>query len=273
MSRLAQAFRKAGRNNAQASTWDAVRGPFGGAQVPWDFTATPDRPRSGVVALRAPHLAPEPSGGVAGVGSGGDLAAMIRRIFQPDQTIYRRRAVVFAGVGAGASSARVSATVAEALAAHTSAPVCLVDADLRSPASRSGEAVVEPGLAEILLEGLALRSALRRLSPALCILPAGARRAEALRRLSGERLGRCVQDLLGAFDYLVVSSPPAAVHEDAALLAGLMDGLVLVVSASRTRREAARRTVSHLQQSNVNVLGSVLADRTFPIPEALYGRL
>jgi len=91
---------------------------------------------------------------------------------------------------------------------------------------------------------------------------------------SGFRRARpALRELSAAFEYLLVSAPPAAVHPEAALLGPLVDGVVLVVHANTTRREAARRVIERLQAAEVNVLGTVLANRTYPIPEAIYRKL
>lgn len=51
------------------------------------------------------------------------------------------------------------------------------------------------------------------------------------------------------------------------------DGAVLVLTANQTRREAAARAQRLLQQHGVGILGSMLYDREFPIPESIYNRL
>jgi len=75
------------------------------------------------------------------------------------------------------------------------------------------------------------------------------------------------------FDYSIVAGPPAGSSNAAIAMGQLADGLLLVLSAQHTRRAAARHTKEILQASRVRILGTVLADRTFPIPEALYRRL
>jgi hypothetical protein len=54
---------------------------------------------------------------------------------------------------------------------------------------------------------------------------------------------------------------------------GACDGAVLVLNANRTRREAAVRAKEILAACNVQLLGAVLNNRTFPVPEFLYRRL
>ena len=75
------------------------------------------------------------------------------------------------------------------------------------------------------------------------------------------------------FDYLVVDTAAASEHRDAAVVSALVDGVVIILSANATRREVARRTVANLNEAGARVLGAVLADRTFPIPEAIYRKL
>ena len=56
-------------------------------------------------------------------------------------------------------------------------------------------------------------------------------------------------------------------------MGGLCDGIVLVVEANSTRRVAAQKVKERLHAANARLLGAVLSDRTFPIPEAIYRKL
>jgi len=53
-------------------------------------------------------------------------------------------------------------------------------------------------------------------------------------------------------------------------MAQFADGIVLVLSALHTRRAAAIKTREVLERAQVRLLGTVLCDRLFPIPEAIY---
>ena len=76
------------------------------------------------------------------------------------------------------------------------------------------------------------------------------------------------------FDYTIVHGPPAALCSDAALLGYLSDGVVLVLEAGKTRRATAQRTVQMLQATQcARLLGAVLSNRKFPIPDGIYRRL
>jgi Mrp family chromosome partitioning ATPase len=56
-------------------------------------------------------------------------------------------------------------------------------------------------------------------------------------------------------------------------MAQFADGIILVLSAHRTRRAMARKIKETLEAAQVRILGTVLSDRVFPIPERIYRRL
>jgi Mrp family chromosome partitioning ATPase len=51
------------------------------------------------------------------------------------------------------------------------------------------------------------------------------------------------------------------------------DGLVLVLTADKTRRLVAARMKDLLREAQIPLLGTVLTERRFPVPEALYRKL
>jgi len=75
------------------------------------------------------------------------------------------------------------------------------------------------------------------------------------------------------FTVILIDAPPINTHADAALLGSMADGVVMILQANQTRREAAERAKEILDAGGVRVLGAVLNKRTFPIPEFLYRRL
>ena len=74
-------------------------------------------------------------------------------------------------------------------------------------------------------------------------------------------------------DYVLIDAAGLNVSNDAATLAAAADGIVLVLKANSSRRETVRKTVHELQAAKISVLGAVLNQRTFPIPESVYKRL
>jgi hypothetical protein len=86
-----------------------------------------------------------------------------------------------------------------------------------------------------------------------------------------ENFGSSWEEIRGAFEYFLFS---ASMNDGTLpLLGNLCDAAVLVVSANATRREAALRAKEQLIRQRVNLLGTVLDERTLPIPEFLYRRI
>jgi receptor protein-tyrosine kinase len=75
------------------------------------------------------------------------------------------------------------------------------------------------------------------------------------------------------FEYSIVEAPPAGESNEATAMAQFADGIILVVSAQRTRRAAALKIKASLEAAKIRLLGTVLSDRLFPIPEKIYRRL
>jgi hypothetical protein len=91
--------------------------------------------------------------------------------------------------------------------------------------------------------------------------------------LRSPELHQHVRELGGLFEYVLISAPPINLHAESLALARLVDGVVLIVEANTTRRETVRDMKARLEVLHVPVLGIVLNDRTFPIPEVVYRRL
>lgn len=80
-----------------------------------------------------------------------------------------------------------------------------------------------------------------------------------------------LKELRSAFDYFVLS---AAINDSGMpTLCNLCEAAVLVLTANVTRREAALKAKEQLLRQGVTLLGTVLDQRTLPIPESIYRRL
>ena len=75
------------------------------------------------------------------------------------------------------------------------------------------------------------------------------------------------------FEYSIVEARPAGESNETTAMAQFADGIILVLSALRTRRATALKAKEMLEGARARLLGTVLMDRVFPIPESLYRRL
>jgi capsular exopolysaccharide synthesis family protein len=74
-------------------------------------------------------------------------------------------------------------------------------------------------------------------------------------------------DMKSVADWIIFSCPPVSLLDDAATLAAMVDGVILVIKAAKTTRGAARIARESLKKAGANILGVVLNDRKNFIPD------
>jgi Mrp family chromosome partitioning ATPase len=198
---------------------------------------------------------------------------LVQRIFHTgDQR--GPQVVIFSGVETGCASPIIGARISEILAAGGQGPVCIVDANLEAPfLHRYFHLDNSKGLSDAILDSGQVQDFTHHLSETnLWVMPSGSANIKQHLPGSSDRLRSIMIELRTLFKYVVIDLPlyldrAPIVHSFAA------DGLVLVVEANSTRRETVRELMKELQMLRTRVLGVVLNNRTFPIPEAIYQKL
>ena len=185
------------------------------------------------------------------------------------------RTVVFSGTEPGNGCSWVCARVAEVLASQVSGSVCLVDANLQNPglyAQFGAENLY--GLTDALRKREPIRSFAQPLScPRLWLLSSGSPAEDGQSLLSSDRMRLRMTELRTEFDYVLMDTPAISSSHDATSVGAATDGMVLVLKANSSRRESARGAIHDLRAAKVRVLGAVLNQRTFPIPQSIYDKL
>lgn len=145
--------------------------------------------------------------------------------------------------------------------AQTGLKTIIVDADLRHPTLHQIFQV--PNLAGLTgwlcSPGSEIEEHLRKTSiENLRILTSGELPPNPAELLESARMEELLTGLKELADVVICDSPPVLPVTDAAVLSHQVDGALLVIQAGETRRDAAQKAVSILQQANANLLGAVL---------------
>jgi len=199
---------------------------------------------------------------------------LVQRVF-PRTDHGSPRAVLFSRLDGEVGCASTCTRVGEMLAARGEGRVCLVDANFRVPSLHEhfGAENVN-GLAEATTESDSIENFAKQTpEPDLWLMPSGKAAAELRFPAMADRLRLRMEELRNHFRYVVIHSGPLRLETSSILLSKWADGVVLVLEANSTRRDTARRAKENLAAAGVSVLGVVLNNRTFPIPEAIYRRL
>jgi len=94
----------------------------------------------------------------------------------------------------------------------------------------------------------------------LYLMTSGATPPNPSEILASERMKILLERLKTNFDYIIFDSPPLLPVTDAAVLARLCDGTILVVRSGVSFIDALRRSKIILSNLKVNILGVVLND-------------
>ncbi len=203
-----------------------------------------------------------------------EIFGLVQRLF----LLARDRAprcVVFFAPGPAPEGGSVCVRAAEALSAHTTGSVCLVDANFSAPTMHDLYSIENNiGLSEALVQTGPLESYAHQVQESnLTVIPAGSNLLAWMSALASETARQRIAELRSRFDFVLIEASVNSSLNSAVMLGQFADGAVVVVEADVTRREVARSLIDELSAANICVLGTVLNNRRFPIPERLYQAL
>lgn len=138
--------------------------------------------------------------------------------------------------------------------------VLLVDCDLRRPKlARLLNIQAHVGLSNILVDPeLRGQAILTGENPNLHFLLAGDVPPNPSELLASARFKRLLEELRGSYDYILLDTSPVNMVTDACVLVPESNGVLFVVRAGITDRNAVRHAVEQLEYSKAKLLGFVL---------------
>jgi capsular exopolysaccharide synthesis family protein len=147
--------------------------------------------------------------------------------------------------------------------------VVVVDADFRRPSLQKlvmpGHLEqLRPGLSNHLLGSCSLEEMIHSTgTEGVELVPTGALPASPAAFLESHRVQPALQELAERADLVLIDCPPLSAGADAAILAGRVDGVIVVVDLDRSDERSVREVIRQLQTVHALVLGFVLnRDRT-----------
>jgi hypothetical protein len=188
------------------------------------------------------------------------IHALVQQVFFSHESTVARH-VGFATVDPSTESAKLCLDVAQALARENAYDVGLIDARPDSVPLHTRLQIPFPKRVE----------GNWQIAPRLWLVP----RQSWLPKICGQRvtdqhLSR-LRETTTDFDFSILYCAP--VSWLTASIGQACDGLVLVLTANKTRRLVATQIKQQLNKAQVGLLGSVLVERRFPVPQGLYRSL
>lgn len=143
---------------------------------------------------------------------------------------------------------------------QTGARTLILDLDMRKPAiARALSVDPNLGMSNYLSGNSDLSSQIQSVGvPNLFLLGAGPHPPNPAELLGSHRMSTGFELLQDYFTYIVVDSPPIISVTDALIVAGQVDGVLLVVQGGKTPRDAVRRAAERLHNVGARVLGGMI---------------
>jgi polysaccharide biosynthesis transport protein len=175
-----------------------------------------------------------------------------------------RKVLVVTSASPSEGKTTVAANLAHRLS-NIGRKVLLIDADLPRPCLHHVFGLEnEHGLTSVLqgesVDEAALANAVYEISPTLCVLPAGPRISDAGDLLFVNHMPELLSYLKTQFDMIIIDTPPTPQMSHARILGRLADGVIVVIRAGQTQKEAAAATIQRFYEDRTHVVGTVLND-------------
>src|SRR5450432_524363 len=147
--------------------------------------------------------------------------------------------------------------------------VLLIDCDLRKARLHNIFRVPrEPGFSQLLARQNTTADVIRPTAiDNLSLIPAGLLPANPSELLGSSIARTTIESLARDFEIVIIDTPPVHVAADALILGSLADGVLMVLRAGRSEREAAKEALQRLSNVGAHVVGAVLNDPDHKVPE------
>ncbi len=203
--------------------------------------------------------------------SGAEAYRTLRTNLIFSQAVQTLRSIIVTSAAPSEGKTTTAANLAVSFA-QQGMRVLIVDCDLRRSRLHKMFGVPrEPGITELVLGQQEQEAVTRGTSvTGLYIIPSGVLPPNPSELLGGERMRKTLASLGEAFDLIILDTPPLLVASDAAILATLADGVVLVVRVGVTEAEAGRHAMAQLASVGARVVGAVLNDPDSKLQQGYY---
>lgn len=171
--------------------------------------------------------------------------------------------------GKSITSLNLAVTMAQSIQKHQ---VLLIDADLRRGRVHKYLGVDQDvGLTEILEGQTQVEDAIFKLDiDNLNFIACGSVPENPAELLSSDKMRNLLQHVKKQFDFIIIDTPPVISVTDAGIIGAQTDGVLVVVKAGVTQRNIIKRAEELLYQSHSKVLGHVLTNIEYHLPEYIY---
>jgi len=147
--------------------------------------------------------------------------------------------------------------------AQTGKKVVLVDSDMRKPIlHKVFNSSNDHGIVDILVDKINYKNIVRKVEGIqnLEVITSGDIPPNPSELLESNAMKNLIIELKNDYDFVLVDAPPVCSVTDAAILARIVDGVILVIASGKTKIDSAKLSKKLLEKVDANILGVVLSE-------------
>jgi capsular exopolysaccharide synthesis family protein len=169
------------------------------------------------------------------------------------------KTIVFTSAGPNEGKSTVISNLAVTLC-QTGSRVLLVEGDLRNPTAHKMIGLPNSfGLTNILVNNGSYKDFVQHsMLEGLDVITSGPKPPNPSEILGSGRMKNLLGEFKKDYDYVLIDAPPVVIVTDAALLASVCDGVILVVGSGEAIIEGAVKAKELLVNVKANLIGTVL---------------
>ena len=158
------------------------------------------------------------------------------------------------------------------IAQKTNNKVLIIDADLReSSVSKIFNISDNQGLNEVIEEKVLFEDAVHDLGSNLYVLPSGKTVLNPVTLLDSSIMSKLIKTAEERYDLILINSA-AGLKDfmDSVILSSITSAFAVVINEGKIRRQIILEAMAPLKQKKVKIIGAVLNNRRYVIPEIIY---
>ena len=182
------------------------------------------------------------------------------------------RSILITDAEASDGTAAIVINTAVYLSGSIGQKVLIIDANFRSPLISKFLNIPEgPGFTDVLNGEISLEAAIHNTGSQLFVLPVG--KDITSQFLNFAKVSELIKTAEEKYDAVFVTCADLKNFNDAVVLASIVSGVVFVVNEGKARRLVIKNVIMPLHENKLHLLGGILNNRKFPIPNAIYRSL
>jgi capsular exopolysaccharide synthesis family protein len=187
----------------------------------------------------------------------------------------KMKTILVTGTAHGGGTSTTAVNLATSLADDARHSVLIVDANLRTPGlHRFFNTDTAKGMSELLDVRGENNFQFKKIGDnELYLFPCGMKRSGGEGYFESGRFDGFLNNVRNSFDFVIFDCAPVPGFPDTQTLCSKVDGVILVITFDKTRRQVALRAKKELEDAGANILGVVINRRKYYIPDWIYRRL